>query len=174
MSRGFGLGRTTYEEQFLRWQRRKVELSESEMKERLIGNLSFEFALTQYSCSNFCMDEIEFTLNYLPKTPNSLLRQSYWIVKKEKDTIHCLVKANLLQIPETPWERVKLLLVRQSSSQCDYDGLVSSFKYVVDALVKCGIMVDDSYVVTGQWECLWQKVKRNQGKIYVKVLNVRE
>lgn len=34
----------------------------------------------------------------------------------------------------------------------DYDGLVGSMKPVVDALVTCGILKDDSYKVTGPWD----------------------
>lgn len=39
----------------------------------------------------------------------------------------------------------------------DYDGVVGSMKGVVDALVLCGIMHDDSYNVTGPWVVTQEK-----------------
>ncbi len=35
----------------------------------------------------------------------------------------------------------------------DFDGLVGSMKPVIDALVTCGVLKDDSWAVTGPWEC---------------------
>lgn len=125
------------------------------------------------------MDEIEFTLDYLPKRPNEFLKshgKNWTLIKAEKNTLERLMQCELNgKCPKNPWTKVKLLLVRQSSRCPDYDGLVSSFKYVVDLMVnRFKIFVDDSYWVTGQWEVFWAKAPPKKGKIYVKVLRVKD
>jgi len=53
--------------------------------------------------------------------------------------------------PIKPLEKAKIDIVRYSHRTLDYDGLVGSMKPVVDALVSCGVLKDDSWKVTGQW-----------------------
>lgn len=53
--------------------------------------------------------------------------------------------------PPKPLERAQLIMVRHAHRMLDYDGLVGSLKPVVDALVTCGVLKDDSWKVTGAW-----------------------
>lgn len=69
--------------------------------------------------------------------------------------------------PPRPLTKAKLTLIRHSSRCPDYDGLVVSFKPVVDALKKCGIIADDSMSVIGKPTYEWKKIGVREGKIAV-------
>jgi len=47
----------------------------------------------------------------------------------------------------------------------DFDGLVGSIKPVVDALVTCGILSDDSYKVTGPWDVTQKFRPKKSGEL---------
>lgn len=51
----------------------------------------------------------------------------------------------------------------------DYDGLVGSFKYVVDGLVKAGVIVDDKTSVIGDSKYNWVKSKKIDQRIEVEI-----
>jgi hypothetical protein len=53
--------------------------------------------------------------------------------------------------PKDPLTKANITLIRHSYRYLDYDGLVGSFKPVVDALVSCGVLIDDNWGVTGKW-----------------------
>lgn len=53
--------------------------------------------------------------------------------------------------PKTPLSKAIISIVRHSHRTLDYDGLVGSLKPVVDALVTCGVLSDDSWKVLGKW-----------------------
>jgi hypothetical protein len=53
--------------------------------------------------------------------------------------------------PNAPLEKANITLIRHSHRTLDYDGLVGSLKPVVDALVSCGVLSDDSWKVLGRW-----------------------
>ncbi len=116
------------------------------------------------------MYNLKFRIDGLPKTRNSIAERR-WTRKREADKWHDLV---LLSIgrkdkPLIPLEKVDLHLIRASSSMPDYDGLVSSFKFVIDALVKLNIIVDDNLKVCAQPLYEWTKTKQKQGYIEVEV-----
>lgn len=119
------------------------------------------------------MYRLEFELEGLPKTTNAFARGSFWAFKKEKDkwlsAIRC---ATALRKPQTPLEKAKLTLTRKSSKRPDNDGLVSSFKYVIDALVNCGILVDDTPDVIGFPDYRWSQAPMKKGMIHVIVEEV--
>lgn len=114
---------------------------------------------------------ISFEIKELPKMPNAVLRQHYFIIKKEADKWHALVlKEVAKQRPNRPYPKAKLTLTRYSTNEPDYDGLVGSFKWVVDALVKSGIIIDDKYSVIGKSDYIWEKVsKRVDQRIQVTI-----
>lgn len=68
-----------------------------------------------------------------------------------------------------PLEKAKLKLTRLSTRQPDFDNLALSFKYVVDGLVKAGVIVDDKYEVIGESEYCWEKCKRDEQGVKVEV-----
>jgi hypothetical protein len=53
--------------------------------------------------------------------------------------------------PNSPLSKANITLIRHSWKMLDYDGLVGSMKPVVDALVTCGVLIDDRWNVTGEW-----------------------
>lgn len=80
--------------------------------------------------------------------------------------------AFLGRIPDQPLEKAKLTLTRHSSRQPDFDGMVHSFKRIIDALVKCGILIDDNPDVIGSPTYKWAKAARGDGHIQVEVESV--
>ena len=89
--------------------------------------------------------KLKLEIKGLPKLPNSLLRQRWFAVKRERDFWHKLVRLHIgNQIPSKPLEKAKISYVRHSARRPDKDNLCSSFKFVQDALVVSGIIVDDS------------------------------
>lgn len=109
---------------------------------------------------------LTFTLNGLPKTTNSGGR-AHWTAKvREARTWHTLVKLALrAHMPKVPHKTAKLTLTRHSSSRPDYDGLVSSWKNVIDAIVQCGFLANDKHENIGVPTYLWEKAAPRQGRI---------
>ena len=107
----------------------------------------------------------------LPKPANRLLTAHWAVRKKDKDAWYKAVSAAIPRInrPKTPLESVKIKFGRHSTTAPDYDGLVMSFKYVCDALIKFGIIKDDSMKYIGMPEFYWEKAPRGKGFITVEV-----
>ena len=115
--------------------------------------------------------KIEFTLMGLPKTTNSGGRTHWALKTKEARTWKQAVGWS---VPSSyfigkPLAKAKLTLVRCSSSEPDFDGLVSSFKHVIDGLVSAGVIINDKTSTIGQPTYLWEKTKRGMGHIKVTV-----
>lgn len=69
--------------------------------------------------------------------------------------------------PACKLAKAKLTLIRHSSVEPDWDGLVGSFKYVIDALVYQGILYDDGPDNIGESKALWKGAKPKYGFIEV-------
>lgn len=116
---------------------------------------------------------IAFEINDLPKMANaSGSKSTHWrYAKAEVDKWHQLVWWSVAHNkPAKPLKKAKLILTRYSSVAPDYDGLVRGFKSVVDGLVRCDVLKDDSLKVTGPWVCEWKKTAEGMGKIRVEVI----
>ena len=98
------------------------------------------------------MYRLDITLHSLPDSLNKGLRghrMKYFAKNKKWDfLIFGMVRGKL---PPSPLKRARISIVRHFWRTLDYDGLVGSMKPVVDALVDCGILSDDSWEVTGTW-----------------------
>jgi hypothetical protein len=118
---------------------------------------------------------VSFSLPGLPATTNSGGR-THWAVKvKEANMWKRLVGlAASNKRPLKPLKKAKLMLVRYSSSECDFDGLVSSFKHIIDGLVESGILENDKPSNIGQSQYLWEKAPPKNGRIFVAVEEVVE
>lgn len=113
---------------------------------------------------------ITIIIKDLPKMPNSLLRKHWAIITKEKNKWHTYTKLCLgLGKPKEPFKKARLVLTRFSTREPDYDGLVGSFKYVVDGLVKAGVIIDDKVSVIGQSEYKWVQAKKVDQRIEVTI-----
>lgn len=120
------------------------------------------------------MYRLELRMEGLPKTTNAKRGYGHWgqyyseSVKWKKMLIPYL-KAKR---PASPLEKAKLTLIRCSSVEPDYDGLVSSFKHVIDAIVDAGIIVNDRSRNIGQPSYRWEYAEPNKGHIKVCVEEV--
>lgn len=68
-----------------------------------------------------------------------------------------------------PMKSPTLTLTRFSSVEPDFDGLVISFKNVIDGLVESGVIEGDKQSIIGQPRYLWERTKPRQGRIRVRV-----
>jgi hypothetical protein len=111
----------------------------------------------------------------LPKTTNAHRSSGHWDRYRDdsvwKSAVGALVGAKR---PKLPVPRCRLHLTRFSSVEPDYDGLVSSFKSVVDGLREAGVILNDRYSNTGPWDCRWAKCPPKQGHIHVVVEQVAQ
>lgn len=114
---------------------------------------------------------LEFKINQLPDSPNKLLGAHWTRRKKHADKWLRFVWAKVLEkkLPPEPLKKAKLTLIRYSTHKLDADNLRSSFKAVVDALVKVGVIVDDNTDVIGEPTVSQESTTRDQKCIYVKV-----
>lgn len=118
---------------------------------------------------------IEFEIAGLPKiVANS---RGHWRVRhKENVKWKLLVRQEVVLLPLNaqeraafPFKSATLTLTRLSAREPDFDGLVSSFKHVIDGLKECGVIVDDKMSVIGQPKYFWTYASPRKGKIKVKV-----
>jgi hypothetical protein len=113
---------------------------------------------------------IKFTIQELPKPVNRLNGRHWAAMKKYRDYWHALVAAAVCgKKPPKPLKYANLTLVRFSSVEPDWDGNVSSWKPVIDALRYCGVLEDDKVSNIGTPKCLWEKAKPKHGHIFVSV-----
>jgi len=114
---------------------------------------------------------LEFELQGLPKMSNQLLR-GHWASKTghaRKWKFAVASKCAKLVKPPQPLTSAVLCLTRCSSREPDFDGLVSSFKHVIDGLVEARILAGDKMSVIGQPRYVWEKAPLRMGKIRVRV-----
>jgi hypothetical protein len=98
------------------------------------------------------MYSLKLHFTELPRSLNKGLRTHYFKRQKENQFWDILVASKCARcLPVKPLERAKITIVRHFWRQLDYDGCVGSLKPVIDALVTCGVLKDDSWNVTGPW-----------------------
>lgn len=107
-----------------------------------------------------------FIIHELPKTTNAQ-SSMHWRAKMKYVRYWHEMVWMVRKIPPAPLLRAKLTLTRFSSSEPDFDGLVSSFKPVIDGLVVAGVLVNDKMSNIGQSVYQWEKCKRKEGRIHV-------
>lgn len=93
--------------------------------------------------------------------------------QKERVNWRMLVASKVGRMgPAVPLERARLRLTRHSTTRPDPDNLAMSFKAVVDGLVSCGVLRDDSSDVIGTPDYRWEKAKRGEGHVTIEVWEV--
>jgi Holliday junction resolvase RusA-like endonuclease len=117
---------------------------------------------------------LTFSIDYLPAV--GMNTRTHWRSRHtETQAVDTLVAHAVgARKPAAPLKRAMLTLIRKSSVRPDYDGLVQSFKHVVDALVTIGVLEDDSMEHTGQWDCRWEKAAPKAGQVVVTVREVEQ
>jgi Holliday junction resolvase RusA-like endonuclease len=119
---------------------------------------------------NKMLYKIEFEIKGLPKMPNQVLRGHWRNAHNNKVLWHGRVMRKVgRNIPEHPIKRARICFTRLSSVEPDYDGLVGSFKPVLDALVKMGILENDKIANVGAPTYLHIKCAPRSGKIKVEI-----
>ena len=71
--------------------------------------------------------------------------------------------------PSKPLDRAAVTITRCSSSEPDFDGLVQGGKFLLDGLVKAGVIADDKPSVIGQPVFRWEKAPPKQGCVRIVV-----
>jgi len=125
------------------------------------------------------MYKLFFVTECLPKSLNKKLRSHFHKNNSENKKWDYLVNKILIQkqMPKEPLLRAKISVVRHSHRMLDYDGLVGSLKPVIDALVSCEVLSDDSWSVTGPWDCTQRFRPKKDGpklEIMIQEMPVRE
>lgn len=115
--------------------------------------------------------ELKLTIPGLPKTANAGARR-HWRAQMAhaqqwQKSVIVAVGSNR---PPAPLQMARLVLTRVSSAEPDYDGLVSSFKPVIDGLIKAGVLANDKMQNIGRPEYNWEKGRRGHGSIRIEVL----
>lgn len=112
----------------------------------------------------------------LPERFNENKRQNFRTRHRKSLRWHRLViDSFVLQrqpIPEKPLDRANITLIRHSSQCPDYDGLVQSFKPLVDGLVKAKIIIDDNMKVIGKPDYQWKLAPIRKGFVEIVVESV--
>lgn len=113
---------------------------------------------------------LAFEIAGLPKVPNELLG-AHWRVRAghAKRWERAVWREVWPLKPAAPLTKARLTLTRCSARTPDFDNLALSFKPVVDALVKCGVLIDDTPAVIGQPTYAHEKVRPGKGKIKIQV-----
>lgn len=121
------------------------------------------------------MYRLELFIKQLPSLLNVTMRNHYWSRKKENDYYYSLINhLARYQKPKNPLKCALISLTRYSPRVPDYDGVVGSFKACVDGLVRCGVLDDDNYNITGPWIVTWQKAKKTEQGIKIIVEEIGE
>lgn len=127
-------------------------------------------------CSSGTLYRLELEISGLPKRFNQG-QGSHWTVRhQEAQKWHKRVLGRMVVTrsfpPKRPLSRARVTLIRYSSRAPDFDGLVQSFKPVMDALKKCLIILDDNMEVIGKPDYRWEQTCRGEGKIRILVEEV--
>jgi len=121
------------------------------------------------------MYTLEITIDGLPKTINMTYGQHWSVKHKESKKWMRLVGAHIRwNYPKEPLKRANLTLIRGSSVPPDFDGLIISFKHVIDALVKLNVIIDDNMEIIGQPTYRWEKAKPGKGYVRITVQEICE
>jgi hypothetical protein len=120
---------------------------------------------------------VAFFIAGLPKrfnqSPGASWRARYGVAKKWQAFVATALVING-GAPKKPLRKARITFVRHSSVAPDYDGLVQSFKPVMDALKKCKVIEDDSMEHVGAPVYGWRKAPRGAGRIWVEVIGVED
>jgi Holliday junction resolvase RusA-like endonuclease len=121
------------------------------------------------------MYHAKLRIDLLPMTANKMCGMGWRARHKHALEVKRIVHAELLSlrvIPEKPIKKAKLKLTRCSSKRPDYDGTVSSFKWVIDGLVRAGVLYDDNIDVIGEPEYKWESAGQHCGHIKIEITEI--
>lgn len=117
---------------------------------------------------------LHFKINGLPKTTNAA-RSKGWRNRYKEDNLwkkEVMVGVCQGKKPKKPLELARITLVRHSSNEPDYEGLVSTFKPILDALIITKVIVDDKVKNIGRPDYIWQYAPPKTGFIEITVESI--
>jgi Holliday junction resolvase RusA-like endonuclease len=120
---------------------------------------------------------LEFQIPGLPETTNEVLAMKLRVRLRckriWKRTVWLLVVGKR---PRAPLKRARLTLTRCSSTRPDPDGLVSSFKHIIDGLVEARVLENDRLENIGFPNYAWEKAPSGKGhcKIHIEEISGEE
>jgi hypothetical protein len=114
------------------------------------------------------MYRLELKLDGLPKTTNN--SKSNWRARmaearKWKQLVYYKIDATMR--PNHVLVNAKLTLIRHSSVSPDFDGLVSSFKHIIDGLISAQVIFNDKMENIGQPTYKWEQAPKNRGHVTI-------
>lgn len=109
---------------------------------------------------------LSFSVSFLPSLNTSATRRHWSVAHREVKRWRKIVAAHAFRY--YPLQRARVTMVRLSSVEPDHENLTMSFKPVLDALVHCGVLVDDGPAHVER-VYRWEKVARGRGCVGVKV-----
>lgn len=115
---------------------------------------------------------LDLTLDGLPPM-NTADRTHHWSAYRLKRAWEGKVCAAVLhelgRWPERPLDRARVTITRCSTREPDFENLTQGGKFLLDGLVKAGVIVDDSPGVIGRPEYLWVKGEPAKGSVRIQV-----
>ena len=93
----------------------------------------------------------------------------YAAKKTWEGAVAAAVLTELGRWPAAPLARARVEITRCSTTEPDYDGLVAGGKFLLDGLVRAGVLEDDNPRVVGQPVYRWERAKRGAGCVRVVV-----
>lgn len=113
----------------------------------------------------------EIELPGVPKTTNQL-NSMHWAERHRYTKnwkLAVMLKCASHKINGLGLTKVQLQLTRVSSREPDFDGMVGSWKCIIDALVEAKVFIDDRPSVIGSPVFLWEKTSRKDGHIKIRI-----
>lgn len=115
---------------------------------------------------------LDLTLDGLPPM-NTADRTHHWSAYRLKRAWEGKVCAAVLhelgRWPERPLDRARVTITRCSTREPDFENLTQGGKFLLDGLVKAGVLADDSPKVIGRPEYLWEAAPRGAGSVRIRV-----
>lgn len=105
----------------------------------------------------------------LPLLPNAMRFRHWTKEHANAKRWKYLVALKARPKPKRPLTSAKVTLTRLSSRRPDPDGLVGSFKVVLDALQRCGVLANDDHATIGMPDYRWEPEGRTNRGIRVEV-----
>lgn len=103
---------------------------------------------------------------------NGLIRGHWTKLKKEKEKWYFLVLQKYLKKHQGT---VEIEFTRVSTRMMDYDNLGASFKFIGDALVRSGVLIDDSPKIVKSLTTKWEKAKNTKEQhVIIEIKDVNE
>lgn len=119
---------------------------------------------------------LELNLRFIPRRLNEVLRQHHMKRHSEISEIYRLIHLSTVgKRPNSPLEKCSITIIRHSSRSLDWDNCVSSYKPIIDGLVKIKIIMDDTWETTGPWTVLQSFRSKKEGPLsYIKIEGLQD